>query len=268
MKVLSWNTLFAGIDTGSTKRRGLQIEVVNALKPDIFLMQEAKGFELNGQKLLFETEDVINMRGFLGRTIHTGQNTLIFINPSYKVHAFDYDNIHFHHVATFLTVVVPGFSLPIQFASVHLSPVGVEIRRREAAYLMQLADPAKFSLITGDFNSLSPHDDEPENRETLSPHYRSRYFEGFEKKADRSVLEKFEAAGFIDCGHHANTTNQNTVPTKSYLNAEFVPFRCDYAMASNILAKKLKGFDVIKTDKTDIASDHYPIFMEFDSEGT
>ncbi len=228
-------------------------------------MQEGKGFELNGLKALFETEDELNMRGFLGRAIHTGQNTLIFIKPSYKVDAFDYDNIHFHHVATFLNVFVPEFSLPIQFASVHLSPIGIEVRRRDAAYLMQLADPAKLSLITGDFNSLSPHDNEPENWATLSPHYRSRYFEGFSKNADRTVLEKFEAAGFIDCGHQANTTNQHTVPTKSYLNAEFVPFRCDYAMASEKLAKKLKSFDVIRTDKTDFASDHYPIFMEFDS---
>lgn len=265
MKVLSWNTLFAGIDTGSTKRREFQIEVINDLKPDIFLMQEAKGFELNGQKALFETEDELNMRGFLGRAIHTGQNTLIFINPSYKVHAFDYDNIHFHHVATFLNVLVPEFSLPVQFASVHLSPVGLEVRRCEAAYLMQLADPAKLSLITGDFNSLSPHDNEPENWKTLSPHYRSRYFEGFSKNADRTVLEKFEAAGFIDCGHQANKTNQHTVPTKSYLSAEFVPFRCDYAMASEKLAKKLKKFEVIRTDRTDFASDHYPICMEFDS---
>lgn len=226
-------------------------------------MQEAKGFELNGQKILFETENAINMRGFLGRAIHTGQNTAIFINPSYRIHAFDYDNIHFHHVATFLTVFVSGFSLPIEFASVHLSPVGVEVRRCEAAYLMQLANPAKLSLITGDFNSLSPHDNEPDNWETLSPHYHSRYFEGFGKKADRTVLEKFEAAGFIDCGHLANTTNQNTVPTKSYINAEFVPFRCDYALASKKMAHGLKSFKIIKTDKTDIASDHYPILIEF-----
>ncbi len=265
MKVLSWNTLFAGIDTASAKRRAFQIEVINDLKPDIFLMQEAKVFDLNGQKLLFETESKINMRGFLGNAIHTGQNTAIFIDPSYQVYNFNYDNIHFHHAATFVSVEIPGFSLPIQFASVHLSPTGVEVRRREASYLMQLADPATLSLITGDFNSLSPHDNEPENWKTLSPHYRSRYFEGFSKNADRTVLEKFEAAGFIDCGHQANTTNQHTVPTKSYLNAEFVPFRCDYAMASEKLAKKLKSFDVIRTDKTDFASDHYPIFMEFDS---
>lgn len=263
MKVLTWNTLFAGIDGNEDHRKKLQNEVINETKPDIFFMQEAKGFEQNAHRLLFETETAINMRGFLGRAIHTGQNTAIFIDPTFKVLSFDFDNTHFHHAATFLTVEVAGFSLPINFASVHLCPNGPEVRRREASYLMQLANPASFSLITGDFNSLSPHDNEPSDWGTLSLHYRSRYFEGFSEKADRSVLEKFEAGGFIDCGKALELNHISTVPTAAYKDAEFVAFRCDYAMASPKLAGTLISYKMIKNEKTDTASDHYPILLEF-----
>lgn len=265
MKVLSWNTLFAGIDRDGDFRRKFQIEVIKDIKPDIFLMQEAKGFEQNAHRLLFETEAAINMRGFLGRAVHTGQNTAIFINPAFQVLSFDFDNIHFHHAATFLTAQIPGFLLPVQFASIHLCPNGPEVRRREASYLSHLANPESLSLITGDFNSLSAHDPEPENWGKLALHDRSRYFEGLAFKADRSVIEKFEASGFIDCGLEFGSSAITTVPTKAYIDSEFVPFRCDFAMASKKLAVSIQDYKVIKNAKTDMASDHYPVLIEFAS---
>ena len=263
MTILSWNTLFAGFDGNESTRRREQLELINDLKPDVVLMQEAKNYDLSGYHLLFETEASVNMRGFLGKALHTGQHTAIFVNPSWPVTAFEVDNSHFHHSAIYLTIKAPSYSLPITFVSVHLCPHSPEIRRREAAYLLSLAKPSSLSLIAGDFNSLSLWDPEPADWEKLSPHYKSRYFEGNAPTADRSVLEKFEAAGFIDCAKALGRNEETTVPTASYKDAEFVSFRCDYAMASKKLSQYLISYQVIKTALTESASDHYPILLEF-----
>lgn len=263
MKILSWNTLFAGFDGHQSNRRRIQLEVINELKPDVLLMQEAKGYDLAGHSLLFETESALKMRGFLGKALHTGQHTAIFVNPSWTITAFEVDNIHFHHSATYLIVEPPSYSSPVTFVSIHLCPHSPEIRRREAAYLLSLANPASLSLIAGDFNSLSPWDCEPADWQNLSPHHKSRYFEGCAEKADRSVLQIFEAAGFTDCAKALDRNIETTVPTASYKDTEFASFRCDYAMTSKKLGGSLLNYQVIKTGKTDRASDHYPILLEF-----
>jgi exodeoxyribonuclease-3 len=51
--------------------------------------------------------------------------------------------------------------LPITFMSAHLCPNGRQIRQREAAYLAVKALSDRFALLTGYFNSASPHDPEP-----------------------------------------------------------------------------------------------------------
>jgi len=48
LTVLTYNTLFAGRDDSADRRARTQIGLINELKPDVFLMQEAKGFDLNG----------------------------------------------------------------------------------------------------------------------------------------------------------------------------------------------------------------------------
>ena len=43
LTVLTYNTLFAGRDGSDDRRAQAQIGLINELKPDVFLMQEAKG---------------------------------------------------------------------------------------------------------------------------------------------------------------------------------------------------------------------------------
>lgn len=56
MKVLSYNTLFGGFDGTKRDRYETQINLIDGLQPDVLLLQEAKGFQLDGQALLRETE--------------------------------------------------------------------------------------------------------------------------------------------------------------------------------------------------------------------
>ncbi len=59
--VLTYNTLFAGRDGTDDRRAQAQIGLINELRPDVFLMQEAKGFEANGGAWLCALEAQIGM---------------------------------------------------------------------------------------------------------------------------------------------------------------------------------------------------------------
>ena len=262
LTVLTYNTLFAGRDGADDRRAQAQLNLINEIQPDVFLMQEAKGFDTNGGAGLYALEAKIGMRGFLAVAPRTGQNIAIFIREPLLPLAFDADGANFHHTMATLKTVLPDGRV-LTFISVHLCPTGAVIRRREAAYLTIHASPENLTLITGDFNSASPHDPEPEDFETLPAQHRTRYLAEDLRTADRSVLANLEAAGWVDIGHALDKAVVPTVPTADFTGTEFPVMRCDYLLASKALAAKAETYRVIRTPATDMASDHYPIVAEF-----
>jgi exodeoxyribonuclease-3 len=263
MKVMSYNTLFGGWDGLDGRRFGLQREIIATVRPDVLLVQEAKQFERDGNKRLYEVEQAIEMRGFLAQATRTGQNTVVFIGDEIRPMSFDADCVHFHHSAAVLTVRSPEFALPLTLVSVHLCPNGPQVRQTEAAYLIGHAAPDGLALIGGDFNSVSSLDAEPPDWEYLPTHFRARYLSSDGKTADRSVMEGLYRAGFIDVAHRFGEHREATVPGAAFKNTEFVPFRSDYLLASAALATSAASYAVIKDENTHAASDHYPIVAEF-----
>ncbi len=264
MTVLTYNTLFAGYDGADGRRAQAQVSLINELRPDVFLMQEAKGFDANGNARLFALESLIGMRGFLAAAPRTGQNVAIFIREPLRPVSFEADSTHFHHALATLQLVLPNSDKKITFISAHLCPNGSDVRRREAAYLAVHAAPQNLTLLTGDFNSASPHDDEPEGFDLLPAHHRARYLADDLCSADRSVLAHLEAAGWVDVGHALGGSNSPTVPTTGFTGTEFAVMRCDYMMASAALASYAQSYQVIRTPLTDMASDHYPVLASFE----
>lgn len=263
ISVLTWNTLFAGRDGTDDRRARLQIELINERRPDIFLMQEAKGFEANGNSWLYAMEHSIGMRGFLAQAPRTGQNTAIFIREPLRPLSFDSDSHNFHHALAILKVAHPDIDRPMTLICAHLSPSGVQIRLREAAHLGLLAAPNALSLITGDFNSASPHDPVPSDWTTLAVHHRARYVSSDQKSLDGSVLTHLEAAGWVDIGH-ALGSSEHTVPGAAFQGTEFATMRCDFVLASKALSVGAHQYEVIRTPATDAASDHYPVAVSFE----
>ncbi len=263
LTILTYNTLFGGRDGPDDRRAALQIDVINSVEPDVFLMQEAKGFDANGSALLHDLETKIGMRGFLAIAPRTGQNTAVFIRAPLTPLAFEQDGSNFHHVTAALTASLPGSNRPIRFISAHLCPNGPEIRRREATHLAVQAAPTALALLAGDFNSASPHDPEPDGLWELPAYHRVRYIGSDPSKADRSVLAQLESGGWIDVGHRLGHA-EPTVPTASFDNTEFAVMRCDYVMATSSLAAYANGYEVIRTTETGRASDHYPLVATFD----
>lgn len=262
MKVMSWNTLYGGLDGDDERRFKLQAEIIAEVKPDILLIQEAKRFEADGNRRLYQVEQALGMRGLLALAPHTGQNTAVFARPGIEPVSFASDSVHFHHAAALATLRVPDFDRPVTFISVHLCPVGVPMRLIEAANLVTHAAPDGMVLVAGDFNSISPHDAEPEWGE-LSFHHRARYTTPDGKTADRRVLETLYGAGYVDIAYKLGQHAVPTVPGAAFLDAEFAPFRADYFLASKALSHSAKSYAVVRDDRTGQASDHYPIVAEF-----
>lgn len=265
MKVMSYNSLFGGWDGEDGRRHRLQAETVRALVPDILLFQEAKHFEDAGWSRLFDVERAFDMRGFVARAPSTGQHTAVFARPGVEPLSFEPDSSHFHHAAACATFRVPGFSAPVTFLSVHLCPLGPHVREREVSYLLNRAAPDRFTLVAGDFNGLSPRDPEPPDWKVLPRHHRARYFSANAETADRTVLRRLESYGFIDIGALLGGNTEPTVPGAGFERTEFVPFRSDYFFATEALASTARAYRVVRDERTDFASDHYPIFAEFDA---
>ena len=260
---LTWNTLFAGRDGMDDRRARLQIDLINECRPDVFLMQEARGLDANGGAWLYAMEQAIGMRGFLAQAPRTGQNTAIFIREPLRPLSFESDSNNFHHALATLKIALPRASRPLTLMSAHLCPNGAQIRLREAAQLGVLAAPDNLSLITGDFNSASPHDPVPVDWKFLAPHHRARYVATDLENLDGSVLAHLEAAGWVDVGH-ALGSSEPTVPGAAFTGTEFATMRCDFVLASKALASGAIDYEVIRTAVTDQASDHYPVLVQFE----
>lgn len=263
MKVMSYNTLYGGFDGNDNRRYEAQLDVIHSLSPDILLIQEAKAFDARGMKLLYETEEKINMRGFLAPAPMTGQNTAIFINPTFKPLAFESDSTHFHHSAGVLRLKAPGFSKDITLITAHLCPFGPHVRLREVYYLTNYAAQDEYTLLAGDFNSISPYNQDPVGLDELPTHFRTRYITANGKEVDRSTLETLYQAGFVDIAFQLGKHDETTVPAIGFEGTEFVPFRSDYILTTKALSERACSYEVIKNSKTDHASDHYPIIAEF-----
>ena len=263
LKLLSYNTLFGGFDGNQRHRADAQIRIITDIQPDILFIQEAKGFDQNGHHYLFELERTLDMRAFLAKAPVTGQNIAIFIREPITTVSLTIDDVHFHHVMISLKVHLPTVNQFLSLTAVHLCPISAELRRKEVAYLANTLRNEELMLIAGDFNSMSPHDPEPQDWQSLPSYHRSRYFADDLQGIDRSVLSYLEAAGWVDVGHTFDPAKTATVPTKAYQDAEFPTMRCDHVLVSKSLFSHVSSYAVIRDETTDFASDHYPILTTF-----
>ena len=269
IRVLSYNILNGGRDTGSggasDARWRAEVEVIREAAPDVLLIQEARGFQVEGGEALYKAEEQLEMRGLLAVAPRTGQNTAVFVAPHVIVNRFDPDSDHFHHALAQATVTVPGVVKPLTVGSIHLSPLSPALRAAEVGWLAGLAAPGELSLVAGDANSLAPGDPEPANWSDLPARFRVRYVDPT-GNADRSALAFLHAAGFVDAATTSGDPATPTVPTTAFPEAEFVPFRSDHVLLSPALAPALTSYKVLDDDRTQAASDHLPVLVELDPE--
>jgi exodeoxyribonuclease-3 len=264
LRVATYNLLHGGQDGGNRTRLDTALEILREAEPDVVALQEAKGFEREGGRLLFEVENRLGMRGQLALAPRTGQNTAVFVAPALGLLGFEADDLHFHHTAAIATLAAPGVAAEITVISVHLSPLSPETRLAEAAQLAGFAAPGSWTILAGDFNSPGPADPEPGDWGSLPAHFRVRYLNDAGDASDRRAGARLGAAGFVDVAAELQTNDETSVPTRGFPDSEFVPFRSDQVLVTPPLATRAVTHKVLKDDRTDTASDHYPVVVDFD----
>jgi endonuclease/exonuclease/phosphatase family metal-dependent hydrolase len=157
-----------------------------------------------------------------------------------------------------IEVVWKGTALSL--FTTHLWPRGsVEGERRrieEVQAILGVLRPLgdRPHLLLGDFNALSPGDP------IGTPHVER---EGAQvRDLPRWIISMLLDAGYVDCYRAQHPSEPG------YTFAPFHPWaRIDYIFASSALAIRLLACEVATGAETREASDHFPVWAEFDEEG-
>src|SRR5690606_7033496 len=122
-------------------------------------------------------------------------------------------------------------------------------------------------IILGDFNSLSPPDEQshtPEmgeamlGREEKEDHIRNLN----NGKIDYTVMNAIREAGYEDVFLLKNDRLVSSVPTKKY--GEPSTRRIDFIWTNPVLSERVTSSAIIQDATTDHISDHYPVLVVFD----
>ncbi|MEU8240507.1 endonuclease/exonuclease/phosphatase family protein [Actinoplanes missouriensis] len=255
LRFLTWNIRLGGGD-----RLPAIIEVVKAERPDILAVQELRDFDGYGGRKLAAFAEATGMTAHLSRSVF-GQPVAVLVRPPLRITRRSSVRWRLHHAAA--AVTVPTAAGPLTVVSTHLNPFSPYRRMREARWLAaRHATGSGLTLIAGDMNGLAPSEDHSAALAELPPRYHPRHVSPSGEPDTRAVAAFLEA-GFTDLGRTAGTT----VPTTGLGGTEFGPMRLDYVLVSPRLASRAGTPQVIRTELTDHASDHYPVRVDLDILG-
>ena len=161
----------------------------------------------------------------------------------------------FWHSAIRTTIQDDGEALDVW--NIHLNPEDEDSRLAEAAKLIDMIDSEVPAILMGDFNSLSEHDQYPDNlAETLVAQGIRKFGNG---RLRFDVTNFFVEHGLVDLAATLGTAS-TTVPTPANTDMfHATKMRLDYMFATKSVAQKVQEFETPKDALTDAISDHYPI---------
>jgi endonuclease/exonuclease/phosphatase family metal-dependent hydrolase len=261
---MTWNILNGGVDGGNSSRLDRILSVITDLAPEVVVLQEAKGFDVDGCRRMHEVENALDMRGFLG-VGHTDQPVLVLIRRPHPVVDCFIDSASFHHALVRLRVRL-GDGSTMRVLGAHLCPDSALTRLIEAQRLANYAYVDEDVVLMGDLNSVDHHGDYRHLVAELPAHYRARHVLPAESaQLDTRVTATLEAAGFVDLAYwFGSGADRPTAPTElPSTGAEFRGMRVDYIYASLPLASRVTNVGVVVNDATAVASDHYPVVADF-----
>lgn len=151
--------------------------------------------------------------------------------------------------------------------AVHFSSQSNDLVLQEAEHVITQAKLKSVNgpvLISGDFNSISPVDEQLLGSKfwTVS----MQKYRPARVPFDYRTMRLFEDSDFKDAVTlNGNTFYKASFPTRTdYLGADFLGFRLDYSYFSEALSQQCDYAEILQDPYTNIASDHYPFLMHFD----
>lgn len=232
------------------------VRFVTAQNFDILCLQEVNGWQNDEYKRVREFLDQVGYRSYAFGDSNTQFKLATF--SRLPITAQSIHTIGFWHCVVEIHVSVGNTDVAI--FNLHLNPWNEESRLQEIDHLLPKIDRNKATIITGDLNSISRQDNYPATfHNELIKHGIIKYGQA---DLEFRVIETLENAGFIDAAVKLNAI-QPTVPTPSANDRDHeLPVRIDYMLVSAPLQNAISNFTTIKTEETNIISDHYPICVD------
>jgi endonuclease/exonuclease/phosphatase family metal-dependent hydrolase len=248
LRVMTYNIRNGGVEDDLTNRIPLIHDVIREVSPDILAVQEANEFEARSFYRLFDFERATGLRGLLGLS-STGFHGAIFLRRDFQPLTLRVDSTSGNNAVLDLSLRTPnGFQLTV--CSVHLDPVSADIRLA-GAHHSTAAPPA---IVMGDFNNCRADDPGAQEAfEQAAPRRKARA--GTDRFDDRALLA-VERSGYVDLFRHLHPGE---------LGHTILPGgRIDYIFATVDLTACAQICEVVRTPLAERASDHFPIFADFD----
>lgn len=150
--------------------------------------------------------------------------------------------------------------------AVHFSSQSNDLVLQEAEHVITQAKLKSVNgpvLISGDFNSISPIDEQMLGSKFWTTSMKK--YRPARVPFDYRTMHLFEDSGFKDAVTlNGNTFYKASFPTRTdYLGADFLGFRLDYSYLSEPLSQQCDYAEILQDSYTNLASDHYPFLMHF-----
>lgn len=267
LRVMTYNILMGGQGPHGADRTEALCDVIAEASPDVVAIQEANGFFPEERGVLARYEARLGMTGVLGRC-GSKLHLAILAKPEFQLRLVGHTGAPLRHGGLHVALQVGG--APFELVTVHLNPFVEDARVDELAHLTPRL-PRGRALLLGDFNGLSPQDIySAEAIAAFLPQYRvtppsKSLGNPVPDHPQTRALAGVLAQGWIDLGHAVPGAEcLCTYPTPGAPDPEGPPIRIDYVLARPELAPHARAYRTIKNARTDAASDHYPVVVDFD----
>ena len=235
----------------------LVIDIVKKESPDYLTINEANAFSDKNNKLLKEFADRTGFKYYeLG------------ISGEYDYHVAALSRYPLKHVqkpqplmrACVISLIETALG-KISVASLHLTPYTEDLRLPEMDLILSYQRTFKNKILMGDMNSLSPNDDyNPDIVASFNDIQTKKFTTDGKLRFD--VIGKILSNGYIDSAVKLRKNKERTAPTAINEFSAHSDMRLDYVFISESLAPYLLEYKVVKNDRTEKASDHYPVIVE------
>ena len=245
LRLLSYNVLEGALPD----RLGKVLRVTKSADADVVAIQEARYWRRNRREVFRKVSRELGMRGLLFKA-NSGFDLAVFSRLPILGHRNLGLDTMFLHTTCAVDIEAPSGETFTLFVT-HLRP-DYPSRRGEARLLLQWMRPCRRRLcaMCGDLNSLTAGDP------VAKAHIRRNSELG---RGPREIIASIERAGWVDCFRERNPSAPGLT-----LGERRRVARVDYIFASRPLAERLRVCRVHRHPELLRASDHSPVWAEFD----
>ena len=252
MKLMTYNIL-----GGWEDRIDLIIETVLEESPDYLVINEANSFVPDVSGHLERLTDATELSYAVAAP--SGEDTFHVLLFSEK--PFEYTQFLTPLVRAGAFAMIDTAFGQITIVGTHLTPFTEQERLTEIRSILKAVETHPNTIIMGDLNALSPHDDYSHlTWEEMNTIQREKFTTDQQLRYD--TIRCIEEAGFVDAAVLRDANHLPTSPTAITHDIAHADMRLDYIFVSQPLAESVIDYRVVKDENTEIASDHYPVVVE------